>query len=279
MLPNTKIQPGQLITDPERPDEPLGERPYPFTKLEKVDEIFDPGQNFIITSVSEGWGGLSIGILEMLKTAWSARKKTYNRHIFEVELLETRFFEPSEHYVHMSMKQPHVLKHLQKNDSVFMVVDVRIAHGAKILNEEFIGKGADATINVPLATLTLGPDVGGDVGKAKVKYTVVKSHVSHSFVFAYRLRECRYDKIENIVVSVPYVRKADIQGLESDSDEDLEDEDDGEQGRESMIKQTQVKDPTPSDFEIQGLAEEYAVLEGKNSKYKDGCILLDSSSG
>lgn len=216
-----------------------------------------------------GWGGLSLGIVDILKLAWSGNKRTYSRHRFDLQRVETHFFQPSQHYIQMSMTQPAVVKCLNKNESIFMIVDIRIAHGAFIVHEEFSGAGAAIAANIPFSAAGLGPDVGANAGGRKLKHTSTESRVSHSFIFAYRLLECRYDRVANTFQTRQFTKKANIQGLEGDESE--EDEEDSEPGSEADNTESI---PIASDFTIKGLAEDYTTLEGNSSKFKDGCILV-----
>jgi hypothetical protein len=269
------VQPGQLITDPERPDEPICNTPLPFTRLERTEEYFDAGQTFVATTETKGWAGLSLGILNYLKLAWSGEKGSSYRHRFDVEMLETKLMEPSQDYLQMSMQQRPVLEHLQKNESIFMIVDVRIAHGAFTQHEEYRGKLGGIDVNVPLSSVSLGPDVGLRGGGKSIKTSATLSAVSHEFIFAYRLRECFYTGPGSHVNIVAYTKGANIHGLG---------EKEGKHSLQSRVMvatssvtppEEEVKAPgSPRDFVIQGLNEDYTVLEGGNSKFRDDCILV-----
>jgi hypothetical protein len=280
LRPGGKLQPGQLISDPERPDETICERPYPLTDVDKIETENDSAQSFSTTTDGEGWGGLSLGILNILKLAWSGRIANIDHHNFEVEKLETQYFEPSMHYVKISLTQPEVLKHLDKNDSIFMITDVRIAHGATIVHEDSRAKSAKFKAHVPLSTLGMGPDVGGELGGKKDKHKKQVARISHSFIFAYRLRECRYDKHANTFVTSLYTRRANIQALGDDDDGELAimNSDSVFEADYSAGVSPTGYNPSPENFDIRGLADDYTVLEGPTSTFKDDCILVGFSS-
>lgn len=52
--PGGKVHPGQLILDPERPDEPICDRALPFTEPDKSSETTDVGPKFTTATETEG---------------------------------------------------------------------------------------------------------------------------------------------------------------------------------------------------------------------------------
>ena len=86
------------------------------------------------------------------------------------------------------MRLPQVLVRLQRNDSIFMIVDIRIAYGAYIIQDEHDVNGGRMDVNVPLSVASVGPDLGAKDGVTRRNYTRTTSYVKRSFCFAYRLR-------------------------------------------------------------------------------------------
>lgn len=206
---------------------------------------------------------MSLGILEALKLSWSGNAKTYHRDRFIIDRLETILFEPSKHYVRQCMMQPEVLDHMNNNRSIFMITDIRIAYGAFITHEEFRAKGAKVAVNVPLSTVQLGPDVGVDFGRKKFSHTSSESLVPHEFVFAYRLNEILYNRTTQTFDTNRYIKKADLHGLRGA--EAVEEE--------PVVVMDKSDSLGPEDFDYE-LAEDFTELEGNNSQFKDGCILV-----
>jgi hypothetical protein len=113
---------------------------------------------------------------------------------FEVESATTSTFEPTKEYLDKSLLQDAVVKLArEKKPSIYMVVGLRVAHGAKITYTS--GRGGGGGIDAG----PFGAAAGGSPIDASVK---VKGRTSQSssqtttlredFVMAYRLRKCRY---------------------------------------------------------------------------------------
>lgn len=176
-------------------------------------------------------GGFSLGIVQKLKLKWSAKKHTYHLYHFDLETVKTVFFEPSAHYVYISMSQPGVLQHLLKNESIFMIIDIRIAEGVRISHRQNSGKGAEGSAKLELPISGIESDIGFDAGANYKTHSTTDSFVSHAFVFAYRLMECRYDNKSAVPRTSLFTKNANIHGLETpgmDTGRDSSQEDSGD---------------------------------------------------
>ena len=194
--PEIRIRLGQLIADPRKPDEYLGDGPLP--PGPKDTKIAGRMEERIIYDSKNARNvdlGFSASVLSTLPFKLGGDKQKSNDSRLEINSAEEQLFVPSDTYVLNSIKQPKVLRALAESGyskSVFMLVGLKIASAGSITHEMKRGGGGGFDVTVP------GAIIGGSVhvgAEAKINMTsgvLQKKTVSYPFVFAYRLREIRY---------------------------------------------------------------------------------------
>jgi hypothetical protein len=114
----------------------------------------------------------------------------------KVEILE---FSPTDEYAKQSIMRPAVqayLKQVKYKKQIFMICGLKIAHGAVALDaigKRYQGEGSlSLSLNLKGGT-TLGT-AKGSIGAAKIGTKIHDVLATHSFIFAYRLREVKYTR-------------------------------------------------------------------------------------
>ena len=115
---------------------------------------------------------------------------------YESEAMTTTLFNPSDNYVEKSIKQEAVqmfLRHHRK--SLYMIVGVRIAHGAKVTITRGRAVGGGPNLG-PLGLTAMGSPIDANMS-IKISSDSSGSQqmsIEYDFVVAYRLKQCRYSR-------------------------------------------------------------------------------------
>lgn len=138
-------------------------------------------------------GSMMAAFFDSVQLALFGGRAKTTRQTYHIDKLQTLSFYPKEEYVLETLRQSGIRNYLQKHffkKSLYMIVGIRIAEGARVFQGDRQGRviGAGARLS------GVGSLVGGGLqgSTAKGSGTSAEFSISDKFVFAYRLRKCRY---------------------------------------------------------------------------------------
>jgi len=227
--PGTTLHLGQLITDPFNPqfrlaDQPLSINPNEITHgnpEEKVHIVVDHKKGLKL--------GVGLVIVNFFNFCVNANRTREGRSDYTIEKVTTNTFTPSGDYVQRSMTQPPVIKYLQEHrHSVYMVVGLKIAHNANVIQSQSKESGGGPDIG-PLGLAAVSPvDMNFKASVVTQRTSEQSRTVLGDFIFAYRLRKCFYHRESGLGSIKPnhYTKGADLlnHGLKTDEEEVKESE-------------------------------------------------------
>jgi hypothetical protein len=209
--PNKRIQLGQLIRDPRYPYVRLAP-PIKVDKLPGLQEDEETHGGSFSSLVSKSVDGdIRATIQSFLTLGFSVRKaqKAQRKYIFDKESITE--FEPAGSYFDETMKQRELQSVIHRRKVIYMVVAVRVAHGATVTLEKGKGKGFKAAADVPL--IPGGNQVGGNMALAVDSQMEFRQVQERDFVWAFRLKRCVPPLFRGIYKLDPiYVRSPDMLG-------------------------------------------------------------------
>jgi hypothetical protein len=134
-------------------------------------------------------GGIRATIQSFFTLGFSARnaQKVLHQYIFDEEFISE--FEPDgSPYFNETMKQQELQSAIHRRKVMYMVVGVRVAHGATVTLAKVKDKGFKAAADVSVTPG--GNQLGGSV--ASTNYYETASHYvqERDFVWAFRLKKC-----------------------------------------------------------------------------------------
>src|SRR5205814_4242980 len=192
------------ISPPETTLEGLIENNVVFEKHE--------GSNFQI--------GLSAAVLSMLPFGISVKTPKNDNHRYQVERVEGRMFLPSREYIKRSVLQPEVLSYLARNGyrkSLYMIVGIKVGFNAEIIHQRKHKFGGRLKCSVPAALMGIPVDFGAKIALQATDGRYERKRIPSAFVFAYRLREVRYSKRDDVTRDVEFTKGADLHSFYGNS--------------------------------------------------------------
>lgn len=193
--PDTEIQLGQIICNPRMPSGRL-DRPLEIKEGE-YEATSDQNREFYFTESRFTGGNLIAAFLSYINVVLFGGHKTASTHIYKIDHIQKFSFSPSDQYVLETLRQPGVRNYLNEHmfkKSLYMIVGIGIARGARVYQSDYQGRAWGAGVTSP-GSLTGAPvdiSVLGSSGNANE--TQATTTIPGEFVFAYRLRKCRYVK-------------------------------------------------------------------------------------
>jgi len=182
---------GQIVPDPRHPILTLGDA-LPFENGDDVKVVDEDGEVIVQTEeVKEKQRSIAATFFKSLKLKSTSRKEARTR--WEIDGISTMAFEPTERYVQKSMTHPAVSRYLasyQSKKTVYMVVGLKIGHNAKL--SQVLSDSRSGSLEYGLAHAIKSLSAEATVSMDLQTDGSTTFHVSSDFVFAYRLRECRY---------------------------------------------------------------------------------------
>ena len=138
---------------------------------------------------------------------------------YKSEAMTTTSFNPPVDYVNTSVMRDTVLSFLHSNrKSLYMIVGVRILHGAKVTisNNKVVGGGP--TVG-PLGLPTIGSpvDVNLSLEISSDKMRTQEMSIDYDFIVAYRLRQCRYSRDSGSIKPYYHIKGATMSDLGSET--------------------------------------------------------------
>jgi hypothetical protein len=216
--PESPISLGQLISNPRNPTERIQASRLPIHPQTGIHSDTEREVEFEIKSTRGFDIGFSATVLSKLPFEIGGKRKTTITHRYKIKEVEIQTFYPSRAFIRQSVLEAQVLQYLAAHGyrkSIYMVVGIKIAHGAHVFHGRTKEIGGTLGGTVPGAAvgipLDLGSHIRGEVGKHRKETKEVVS----SFVFAYRLREIRYFKKDGTITDVNFTKGAQLHSLYS----------------------------------------------------------------
>lgn len=195
--PNKAIRLGHIWLDPRDPGSLIGP-PLPFP--DSLDVNFTWKTDYATSTGHESTTMVGVwteflqflGIVANASVEWGSSKD----HDFSCPLMETHSIEPSPQYIRASLEASEY-PGIRKGERLYMITGVKIARGgteairreARRALEAQVGADATAATGFPIS-------FGPKFGMSRSEYAGESFGNSADFVFAYRLREIKYDKNE-----------------------------------------------------------------------------------
>ena len=265
--PETAIRLGQLITDPRKPEERLDSTPLAIDAKERV--FSGPTKHDVLyeKEINKDSGlGFSATVLSFLPFSIGGDKGTGTTHRFQIKKVEEKFFDPSADYVHKSVLQPAVLGYLAKNGyrkSLYMIVGIRTGHDATIEHGKSSKVGGNVNISISGAPIGVPVDVGANATISRDNKVQEHLSIPNEFVFAYRLREVRYFKNKQSVVTTLHTKQADLHDLNAPK------------VAPKIKEATQSFHGTADEIVVEGIAaKDLIITRGEGIKVIDGCVMV-----
>ena len=219
--PNTAIRLGQLITDPRNPTESLANGPL---TIESLGTVVDSGtkRDYVFRKQREREFGIgfSAAVLSLLPFGLQGDKERKTTHHFRIKTVEESMFLPSPEYVQKSVLQAEVLKYLAQHryrKSLYMIVGIRVGCDAEVIHERKLGNGGKLSVAAPGSLTGIPVDFGAEIKAKSVDDYYERKHIPSSFVFAYRLREIRYFKKNDLIRDSVFTKGAELHDLHAKS--------------------------------------------------------------
>lgn len=118
------------------------------------------------------------------------RKKVL--HVYTIPKDTTYSFVPDRsNYLNETINQegqPLLQSAIRKGTNMYMIVGLKVAHGATVIHQRDDKKAFAAKGNIPLDAY--GDQVGGGGGSDKEAYMWDTQKLEYDFVYAYRLKKC-----------------------------------------------------------------------------------------
>jgi len=194
-----EIKAGTVLETPEDAIQEFAPVPIQYDSSEFNSTSMDVGANFLAL--------ISLGLLGS-RTKESGVK-------YDSGGMTQLEFEPSSEYVNMSLAQEDVQKHIRSRSTLFgspplyMVVGLRIAHGAKFTYFQagkMDGGLALGTVGLSMVGSPVDPSIRFRHTTASNGYQT--SAIDEDFVLAYRLRECKYSRSSGFIKQMYHTKKA-----------------------------------------------------------------------
>ena len=120
---------------------------------------------------------------------------TENTYAFD--RMETSTFTPTDEYVEESMRVPGVVRFLKKSnykEPVYMIMGLRIVHGARVKSLKSKGHSAQSSVGVDGTLTGIPTSVGPEVNISSKHQDGVALGASSDFVFAFQLRKVHFKR-------------------------------------------------------------------------------------
>ena len=238
----------------------IGPREITSEGLIENDVIFEKGKT------SSFQLGLSAAVLSILPFGIKGQTPKNNSHRYQVERVEGRMFLPNREYIKKSVLQPEVLSYLARHGyrkSLYMVVGIKVGFNAEIIHQrkrKFVGR---LKCFVPAALTSIPVDFRAKIGFETTDGRYEKKRIPGAFVFAYRLREVRYSKKDNVTTDVEFTKGADLHSL---------------YGNSFHLSRNSFKEVkylgTGDEIDIDGIFGEDFHDDIPNTSIIDGCIMV-----
>ena len=216
--PDDAIQVGQLIIDPLIPYQRLGDGPLEYQSRDVVDTDTSVGPfKYESTHMSGTDTNISALFFNILSLGFHGGGNDDRGTTYDVQKFTATTFKPSADYVDRSVLQESVVNHLQsKKSPLYMIVGVRIAHGATVSYTH--SRGRNAGVNAgPFGLAGGGSPVDANI---RVSHNTSRTlsqtlTIEKDFVFAYRLRKCNYSRSTQTLRPTFYTKGAAMHNSES----------------------------------------------------------------
>jgi len=175
--------------------------------------------SFKSTDKAQISGGFGAALFNVFKFGAKAHRDQNFEIEYKSEAMTTTRFDPPADYVSKSVMRDTVQTFLRSNrKSLYMIVGVRIFHGATITILRGKGMGGGPTVG-PLGLSAIGSpvDVNLDFQMSSDKSTTEKTLIDHDFVVAYRLRQCRYARDSGTIKPYYHIKGATMSDLGSET--------------------------------------------------------------
>jgi hypothetical protein len=264
--PNTALCLGQLITHPRQPTERVGNKP-----LDINDQMLLPVRNESdLKFDSESGTGFGIGfsatVLSFLPFVIEGDKRKSTKHRYEISKVEERMFVPTGDYVKQSVLQSDVLEYLAKHrykKSLYMIVGIKVGCDAKVIHQKHHEMGGNLGATIPGASVGIPVDLGCNIGANADHHRGESKYIPTSFVFAYRLREIRYNKRKVLKKNSEFTKGADLHSLDG--------------GNNAPVYQTVSAENyigVPDEIDLDGIAGADYEEDEEDSKIFDCCMMV-----
>lgn len=170
--------------------------PLPPTERE-YEATLEQDRYYHFTDSQFSGGNLITAFLSYIDVTLFGRRTAGCSHTYRIKALQKLAFKPSNEYVLQTLQQPGVNEYLHTHmskRSLYMIVGLAIARGAEVSQTDHHGRawGAGAKLSGTPVGIPVGGAVLGESGNSYHTDTTFK--IPGEFVFAYRLRRCRYFK-------------------------------------------------------------------------------------
>jgi hypothetical protein len=265
-LPDKAVRLGQLITNPRKPAEIVGNGPLEIpdspTHLEERTEEDVVFQKMIGRAAGLGF---SAAVLSYLPFGIAGDTQRGTGYQYEIKKVHETVFRPSNSYVQQSVFQSDVLKYLAENGyrkSIYMIVGIRVGCDAIVTHSRDSKMGGKLSATVPGASLGIPVDLGVKAQLTQKETTFEQKRIPDSFVFAYRLREIRYFKKTKSTRDLEFARGADLHDLHG-----------GTSIRHYTSSET-IYLGTPDEIEIDGISGRDYEEDEDDSNIIGGCVIV-----
>lgn len=193
---STLVTLGSLIRDPKNPESRIPRfvpTPIPAGSIHtgaKTD------WHTTLTELLSGRLGIWAQCLQIVglggDLSFSALRSSLEGHKFEV--LETKYFLPTDEFIKESLKNDFVQGFFEVNEwrkSVYMITGIKIARGASVDNRKTSEVGGNGKVGVDLTAVGAPVMLGPEAGFEKKRERIVAYAGSTDYVFAYRLKRIR----------------------------------------------------------------------------------------
>jgi len=181
---------------------------------------------------------------------------------YESDGMTTINFTPTSDYIDKTIMQEAIQGYLQKHrTSLYMIVGVRVAHGAKFTYSQGRGRRGRADLG-PFGLSAIGSPVDGRISITRSTSSSGGQTftIDQDFVVAYRLRRCKYSRDSANLKPQFHTRGATMADLESSSSNTLQ----------SRKKIGEDEKPTAEVISSLGIAD--VDMDAKTLKLNEECV-------
>jgi hypothetical protein len=177
-----------LITDRRLPWEPLA----PPIKPTENEPLAGGKRTFRLWNSKTTEADLHATILSFVTVGVSLLFRKKVLHVYKIPKDTTYSIVPDRsNYLDETIKQegqPLLQSAIKKRKNMYMIVGLKVAHGATVTHQKDDQKGFTAKGNIPVNPS--GDQVGGGIGSDKEAYMWDTQKLKYDFVYAYRLKKC-----------------------------------------------------------------------------------------
>jgi hypothetical protein len=185
---------------------------------DSIDTFPPTSLYFKSTDHSQISGGFGATLFNVFNFGAKAHRDQNFEVEYKSEAMTTTRFDPPADYVEKSVMRDTVQTFLRSNrKSLYMIVAVRILHGAKITILRGKAMGGGPAVG-PIGLSAIGSPVDANLGfeMSSDELRTEKMSIDHDFVVAYRLRQCRYSRDSGSIKPFYHVKGATMSDLGSE---------------------------------------------------------------